>query len=351
MGPVCESTDLRRMLAPYRRCDLRKSIWQLASTLMLFMLVFALMWVYVNIAIWVTLLLAVPAAGLIVRLFVIHHDCGHGSFFRSRRANHIVGFVLGAMTLTPYMSWRWTHAQHHAASGDLDRRGYGDIPTLTVREYLRKGWWGRLMYRLYRHPLVLFGLSPAVLFLFIQRLTYDLPRENRAARASVHWTNVVIAVYAAVLCWFVGVGPFLLVHLPIMCIAGSAGVWLFYVQHQYEDAYWRRGEEWSIADAALRGSTFYDLPRVLQWFTANIGFHHIHHLDSRIPNYNLQACYEENPSLQVVKRLTLRESLRCIFVKMWDEQEGKMVGFPRRSQRKAFLAAMARFDPRASADA
>jgi len=320
----------RQILAKYREPDLKRSVWQLASTLFLFTALYSGMWFVATQTThwWLTLLLALPTAGMLIRLFIIHHDCGHGSFFKSKRANDFFGFIFGALTMTPYQAWRWSHAMHHAGSGDLDRRGHGDIPTLTVAEYRALSPLKRLAYRVYRNPIVMFVIIPVVLFVVIQRFSYDLPKGAKKARASVFWTNVVLAVWIGVGCWLGGVGPFLLIHLPLLAMATSIGMWLFYVQHQHDGAYWKHQPEWNYAEAALKGSSYYELPGFLQWMTASIGLHHIHHLDSRIPNYRLQECFEENPQFQeLAHRLTLLSSLRCIFVKLWDEETGRMVGF------------------------
>jgi omega-6 fatty acid desaturase (delta-12 desaturase) len=234
------------------------------------------------------------------------------------------------VTYTPYHCWRKKHAAHHATSGDLDRRGRGgEIHVLTVQEYRESGWWKRFGYRLYRNPLVLFVVAPFYYFLIEQRFTKGLPRTWKKERASVHYTNLGVLVITALLIWLVGWKVFLLVQLPILILGSSAGVWLFYVQHQYEDTYWRHHPDWSYVDAAMYGSSYYRLPKILQWFTANIGLHHIHHLDSRIPNYRLQNCLEENPELNCAPTLSLWESLSCAGFKLWDEQQGQMVGFPR----------------------
>lgn len=317
----------RAKLAKYRVSDTRKSVWQLVNTLVPFLAVYVLALLSLQWSYWITLGLSVPAGLLLIRIFVIQHDCGHGSFFKSKKANDMVGFWLGIMVMTPYYTWRWSHAQHHAASGDLDRRGHGDIPTVTIKEYQAMTWWQKLGYRVYRNPIVTFIIVPIILFALIQRSAYDMPKENYKARESVYWTNWVLAIYIGIGCMIFGVWPFIGVHLPMMFVASSTGMYLFYVQHQYDDTYWRQNEEWSYADAAIHGSSYFDLPPVMRWFTANIGYHHIHHLDSRIPNYNLKQCYDENPEFQNAYKLTFFSSIKCIFVKLWDEDKKQMVGF------------------------
>ena len=276
---------------------------------------------------WATLLIAIPSAGFLVRLFMIQHDCGHGAFFSRRSANDWVGRVIGVLTLTPYDFWRRTHAIHHASSGNLDLRGIGDVDTLTVREFLARSRWGRLKYRVYRHPIVLFVIGPAFLFILQQRLPVGLFRAGWQPWLSAMATNAAIALIVAVLIWFIGVKAFLIVHLPIMLLAASIGVWLFYVQHQFEDTVWETDEAWSQQETALYGSSHYDLPGVLRWFTASIGVHHVHHLCSRIPFYRLPRVLRDHPELREIGRLTLWESLRCIRFTLWDEAGRRLVSF------------------------
>jgi len=316
-------------LKEFREASLARSVWQLISTLVGFIGLWTLAWLSLRTSYYVATIVLVPiAAGFLSRLFVLAHDCGHGSFFRSPTANSIVGSVLGVLTFTPYHRWRKHHAIHHATSGDLDRRGSGDVHMLTVREYSQLSGWQKLAYRVHRHPLVLFGVGPVLYFVVWQRIVWE-PREWKVERRSVHWTNVGIAVSIAGMCWWVGTWTFLALELPIVVLASSAGVWLFYVQHHYEDTYWRRRGEWRHAEASLNGSSYYHLPRVLQWFTANIGLHHIHHLDSRIPNYRLQECLDRNPALCDLGRMTLWESIRCARLRLWDEDARRMVRISR----------------------
>jgi omega-6 fatty acid desaturase (delta-12 desaturase) len=258
---------------------------------------------------------------------MIQHDCGHGSFFRYRPANDWVGRLLGVLTLTPYDDWRRAHAIHHANSGNLERRGVGDIDTLTVREFKALAFWGQLRYRLYRHPLVIFGLGAAYQFLVRHRLPIGSIRGGWQVWISAMATNFSIAIVVTTLVWFVGIGPFLLVHLPITLLAGSVGVWLFYVQHQFEQTIWAHSGEWSFHEAALHGSSHYDLPRVLRWFTANIGVHHVHHLCSRIPYYRLPQTLRDHPDLRSVSRLTLFKSFGCVRLVLWDESRRRLVSF------------------------
>jgi omega-6 fatty acid desaturase (delta-12 desaturase) len=322
-----EQINWQALLAPYRRPVLWRSTVQLVNTAGPFALLWIAMVASLAVGYWLTLLLAVPAALLLVRLFMLQHDCGHGAFFRSRRANDAVGAVLGVVTLVPYAYWRKTHAIHHAGSGNLDSRSFGDIDTLTVREYLSRPRLKRLLYRLYRHPAVMLLLGPAYQFILKHRFPADAPRAWTREWASVHWTNLGLVALTAGLGWAVGLDRFLLVHLPIVLIAGSVGVYLFYVQHQYEHTYWRYRERWDYHAAGLEGASYLVLPRILRWFTADIGLHHIHHLSSRIPNYHLQRCFDENRALHRVTRLTLRQSLETLRLTLWDEDTRRLVGF------------------------
>lgn len=322
-----EKIDWEALLARYRKPVLWRSATQLVTTAVPFALLWLVMLWSLEAGYWLTLLLAVPAALFFVRMFMLQHDCGHGSFFRSRRANDAVGSVLGVLTLVPYAYWRRTHAVHHATSGNLETRSFGDIDTLTVREYLSRSQLKRLLYRLYRHPLVLLLIGPAYQFILKHRFPVDTPRTWTREWTSVHWTNLGLVALVAGLGWAVGLDRFLLVHLPITLIAGSMGVYLFYVQHQYEDTYWRYRETWNYHAAGLEGASHLVMPKVLQWFTANIGLHHVHHLCSRIPNYHLQRCFDENPALHRVTRLTLWESVKTLRLTLWDEDETRLVGF------------------------
>jgi len=272
-----------------------------------------------------TLLLALPAAGLLIRTFIIQHDCGHGSFLRSRRANDLIGSLCGVLTLTPYRYWRKNHAIHHATASRLERRGTGDIWTLTVAEYRACTRWQRFVYRLYRHPIVLFILGPVLLLVVLHRFPSKQPFRWNRDRASIVWTNLGLVGVYALLCWLLGWQTFLMVQLPIVFLSASIGTWLFYVQHQFEGTYWAPNARWDYEAAALRGASYYKLPRVLQWFSGNIGFHHIHHLSHRIPNYNLQRCHDENPMFQEGCILTLRSSFRTIPLKLWDEDRERLV--------------------------
>ena len=334
-------------LARYRKPSPARSIVEIVITIVPFVALWLGIWGALYIGLWFGLLLAVPAAGFLVRLFMIQHDCSHGAFFRHRLANDWVGRVISVLTMTPYDVWRRTHAMHHATSGNLERRGMGDVDTLTVREYLSRSRWGRLRYRLYRHPIVMFGLGPAYLFILQQRLPVGLWRGGWQPWLSTMATNLAIALIAATLIWFIGIGAFLLVHLPIMLLGGAVGVWLFYVQHQFENTFWTHEERWNVHEAALHGSSYYDLPGILRWFTANIGIHHVHHLCSRIPYYRLPQVLGDHPELRGVGRLTFLQSLGCVRLVLWDEDQRRLISFrDMRALRRA--AASADAGPRAA---
>jgi omega-6 fatty acid desaturase (delta-12 desaturase) len=317
----------KQAIADHRQPALRSSIWQLVNSVVPYLVLWGLMIWTLSISYWITLALAVVAAGFLVRVFIIFHDCGHGSFFKSRRANRLTEFVTGVLTFTPYRQWSHKHALHHATSGDLDRRGTGEIWTLTVREYLEASRWKRFSYRLARNPFVLFGFAPFYVFLVEQR--FPSRAVGRRERRGVYWTNGALLAIVTLMSLTIGIKAYLLIQLPVMVLAATAGVWLFYVQHQFEDVQWKRRDEWDYAEAALRGSSYYELPRILQWFSGNIGFHHIHHLSPAIPNYNLEKCHRQNPMFQRVKSVTLWSSMKSLSFRLWDERRQKLVGFGR----------------------
>jgi omega-6 fatty acid desaturase (delta-12 desaturase) len=317
----------REIVAPYARSDAWRGLGQLVVTGVPFLALVAVMLFGLSAGFWPAIALALPAAALLVRLFSIQHDCGHRSFFRSPWANDLLGRVLGCFTFTPYGYWRRAHAVHHATSGNLDRRGTGDIVTLTVREYLSRRAWRRFTYRLYRNPFVMFGIGPAYQFVIRHRIPTGSPIRNRKEWISVLGTNALIAAKVVVAALVVGLWPALFGYLAIVVIAAAIGVWLFYVQHQFEHTYWATDATWDFHAAALEGSSFYDLPRFLHWLTGSIGFHHIHHLSSRIPNYRLRECFEQNPELWRARRLSLRASVKCITLALWDEERGSLLSF------------------------
>lgn len=332
------SRALSHSLARYRVPNNWRGTFELLITVVPFVLIWILMWATVDTSLWTSLLLAVPAAGFLVRLFMIQHDCGHGSFFRQRFANDWAGRIIGVLTLTPYDYWRRTHALHHASSGNLAHRGIGDIDTLTVHEFLTRSRWRQLHYRLYRHPIVMFGIGPAYLFIVRHRLPLGMLRSGWQLWLSTMATNIAIAALFATMMWLIGVRSFLLLHMPIMIIAASIGVWLFYVQHQFVDTFWEHDKEWNFHEAALRGSSHYDLPNFLRWFTANIGVHHVHHLCSCIPYYRLLRVLRDHPQLASVGRLTLFQSLRCVRMVLWDERQRQLISFRELRSRPALAS-------------
>jgi omega-6 fatty acid desaturase (delta-12 desaturase) len=327
----------REALAPYARPRLGRSLLDIATSVVPYLALSALMYLALGVSYLVTVALAIPAAGFLVRTFIVFHDCTHGSFFRSKRANARLGTALGLLTFSTFVCWRHSHAVHHATAGDLDRRGVGDVPTITVAEYQARSRGGRLTYRLSRHPLVMFGLGPIFVLIVQPRV---VPRSARSRiKRSVIATNLALAALVGALCWLMTWQDYLLVQVPTIMLAGATGIWLFYVQHQFEDAYWESGERWSYADAALQGSSYLKLPRALQFFTGNIGLHHVHHLSTRIPNYNLQRAHDENPIFHRVPTLSIADGMRALRLKLYDEDDGRMVTFAQARARSA--------DPRA----
>lgn len=317
--------EWKAIVARFQEPSTPRAVWQLVNTLGSYALTWTLMFFSLQVSWWLTVPLAVIAAGLLVRVFIIFHDCGHGSFFKSRLANDLVGFITGALTFTPYHHWRWEHSVHHASSGDLDRRGKGDLWTLTVEEYLKSSPWRRFLYRLARNPIVLFVIAPVFLFVLRERFPSSdaKPRERR----SVWLMNFAILGMVSGLSLAFGIKEYVILQLLVTMISGGLGVWLFYVQHQFDGAYWERSEQWDFLTAALQGSSYYRLPKILQWFTGNIGYHHIHHLSPRIPNYNLERCHNSHSIFSQVKPITLFASLKLITYHLWDEQRGKLVSF------------------------
>lgn len=314
-------------LSPFEHPSRNRAIWQLANTFVPYIFLWFVMvrTIQLGYSYWITLALSVVAAGFMIRIFIFFHDCGHGSFFASQRANRILGYVTGIVTFTPYENWRYTHSIHHATAGDLDRRGVGDIWTMTVEEYQAAPRSTRLLYRFVRNPLVTFGLGPIFMFLISHRLTYK--EGKRRHRVSVYLTNLSLLAIVLVASLTIGLRTYLLIQLPILLIGGAAGIWLFYIQHQFDGVYWARHEVWDPIKAGLEGSSYYRLPKILQWFTGNIGLHHIHHLRLRIPNYNLQRCFDRVPAMQAVKPLTIVDSLKCVRLNLWDEKRQMLVSF------------------------
>lgn len=317
----------RELVAPYAKANGRHGILDLFCTALPFLGLVAGVFLGLTHEIWLALVLVLPASAFLVRLFIIQHDCGHGSYFEARWANDLLGRTIGIFTLTPYAFWRRDHAVHHATSGNLSRRGIGDICTLTVREYLARSTPRRLLYRLYRHPLMLFIVGPAYQFLLVHRIPRGSPARNREGWLSVVGTNAALAAILAAVVLLLGWRPLVVGYLPIAMLAGSIGIWLFYVQHQFESTYWHHEAAWNFEAAALEGCSFYDLPGVLRWLTGHIGFHHIHHLAIKVPSYRLRAAHKAVPAFHGARRLGLRESFQCWRLALWDEQRGRLVPF------------------------
>ncbi len=319
--------DWRQALTTYHAPSHRRSVLEIVVTLVPFVLLWIAMWWTMQWSYWLSIPICVLASGFLVRLFMIQHDCGHSAFFRQRQANDWTGRAISILTLTPYDDWRRSHATHHATSGNLDRRGIGDITTLTVTEYLALPLLGRIRYRLYRNPIVMFVIGPAYLFLIQHRFPATSTMRDWRAWISPMLTNAVIALVAAPIIWLVGLSSFLMVQIPIIVVASSIGVWLFYVQHQFESTTWAKNDEWSVHEAALHGSSHYDLPPLVRWLTANIGVHHVHHLSSRIPYYRLSQVLEDHPELKNLGRVTFLESLACVRLTLWDEARHRLISF------------------------
>lgn len=316
------------IVSKYHHSDVRKSVWQIVNSFGGLFLCWLLMYFSLNVGYWLTLLLSLPAAGFLVRIFIIQHDCGHASFFKNRSANDTVGIVCSLFTTVPYKYWRKGHAVHHSTHAELEERGTGDIWTLTVDEYINASRWKKFCYRVFRNPIFLFGIAPTINFLIMGRvpLSDDTGWKN-GEKASVWWTNAAMAGWIAAASALIGFGNVMLIYLPTVILASSAGVWMFYVQHQFERMYWEHTPQWDYTLAAMAGSSYYKMPKVLQWFTGNIGFHHIHHLSPRIPNYLLETCHNENPMMQQVVELTLKSSLQTAWLALWDERQRRLVTF------------------------
>ena len=312
-------------IAPYAKPRISRSLLDVATSVVPYLALAVLMYLALDVSYLLTLALAIPAAGFLLRTYILFHDCAHGSFLHGKRANVWLGRALGLLVYSPYQAWRHNHAVHHATAGDLDRRGVGDVPTMTVAEYNAAPRGKRIGYRLFRNPLVMFGIGPIYALMIQPRLWSrdDRPR----TRNSVILTNLALVAAIGLVSWAIGVPEFWMVQLPAAWLAGAAGVWLFYVQHQFEDVYWESTEDWSYADAALRGSSYLKLPKVLQFFTGNIGLHHVHHLSARVPNYNLQRAHDANPIFHDVPTLTLADGIRSVRLKLWDEEQRRLVGW------------------------
>jgi omega-6 fatty acid desaturase (delta-12 desaturase) len=322
-----QARRLAEHCAKYRGADTRRAVIQMVTTTVPFVLLLAAMLATVEKAYWLTLLLAIPASGLLVRFFIIQHDCGHGSFLPSRTANDFIGRAISVLTMTPYGLWRRVHAKHHATSGNLDRRGYGDINTLTLEEYRALSPLMRLRYRIYRHPLFLFPIGVPFFFTVLQRTPWGHPLDPKESWTSVFGLDLAMVIFYGAIGAMVGYWNLLLIALPMIVMASAIGGWLFFIQHQFDDGHWDASNEWDFQVAAIRGSSYYVLPKPLEWFTGNIGLHHIHHLNSVIPNYRLHDCLAASPEFQQMNRVTFWESLKCARLAVWDEAQRRLLTF------------------------
>ncbi|HXE97712.1 MAG TPA: fatty acid desaturase [Dongiaceae bacterium] len=322
-----EKPEWYKATAQFAKQDNLTSIRQLLTTLIPYMLLLALMalTVHSGYPYYITLALGVAAAALFSRIFIFFHDCTHGSFFPSPRWNRNVGYLCGILTFTAFHDWRRSHSRHHITAGDLDRRGLGEITTMTVDEYLAAPPLARLSYRLYRHPLIMFGIGPLYYFLLRNRL--PAPGGKKIDYISVIFTNLAIAAIIVAASLAVGFKTYFLVQFPVLLLASTLGIWLFYIQHQFEGVYWSRHDEWDPWRVAMEGASYYKLPKLLQWVTGSIGLHHVHHMRPGIPNYRLQECYEAVPELQQIKPITIRASLKSLRLNLYDEQQRRMVSF------------------------
>ncbi|MDK1081147.1 MAG: fatty acid desaturase [Anaerolineae bacterium] len=318
-----EKIQWQPIVAKYARPDHWRSIWQVVNSLIPYAALFYLSMRSMEISFWLTLPLSIMTAGFMVRAFIIFHDCGHGSFFKSYNANIWLGRITGFLVFTPFHRWKHDHAVHHASAGNLDKRGIGDVYTMTVQEYLGASRWKKFGYRVMRQPFFLFIIGPLIVFMATQRIP---PEKGRREKTSVWWTNLSLAIWVTGMSYLFGWKAYLVVQLLVICFGASVGVWLFYVQHNFEPTYWERREKWGFLEAGLEGSSFYKLPAILQWFSGNIGFHHIHHLSPKIPNYKLPKCFKDN-SLFQIKPITLLSSMKSLRLRLWDEEKRRMVGW------------------------
>ncbi|MFC4558297.1 fatty acid desaturase [Virgibacillus kekensis] len=320
-----KQAQLKKSVSTFASPDTKASIKQLLNTLLPFFIIWFLAYQSLSISVWLSIPLSIVAAGFVVRIFIIFHDCTHGSFFKNAKANRIVGTITGIVTLFAFEKWKRSHAIHHATSSNLDKRGTGDVWVMTVNEYIEASFWGRLAYRLYRNPIVMFGFGPFYLFGISNR--FNRKGAKRKERLNTYVINASVAAIYALLIWAIGWQAFLIIQLPILFVAGSAGIWLFYVQHQFEDSYFENEDEWDFVKAAVDGSSYYKLPKVMQWLTGSIGFHHVHHLAPRVPNYKLEEAHESTPPLQKATTITLASSLKSIRFRLFDEENKSFVSF------------------------
>jgi omega-6 fatty acid desaturase (delta-12 desaturase) len=325
--------EFSKKITKYQTPDVYRSIWQIVNTFIPYIGLWILIIYSLSVSYWLTAFLIIVAAGFLVRLFIIFHDCGHGSFFKSKKANTIIGSFFGILAFTPYHKWHSEHMQHHATVGNLDKRGVGDVWTMTADEYLKSSRWERIQYRVYRHPLIMFGVGALYVFVIANRFTKK--GMGKKEKMSVYFTNLALVALFVLMSLAIGFWTFLIIQLAIVYLAAVAGLWLFYLQHQYEDVTWVRSENWNYREIALEGSSFVKFPKILQWFSGNIGFHHIHHINARIPNYKLEKVYTENPVFSEVEPVTFLKSLKTLRLRLWDEKNQKLIGFKELFRNKA----------------
>jgi acyl-lipid omega-6 desaturase (Delta-12 desaturase) len=314
-----------KVIMKYNQPDLKKSIWQICNSVIPYLFMWYIMYRSLQYPYWITLLLSLVASGFLIRIFIIFHDCGHRSFFISKRANNVVGMIMGILAFTPYYKWHNQHRTHHATSGNLDKRGIGDVWTMTVNEYLESSRWNRFLYRSFRNPFILFILGP-LLVVFVQNRIAG-KKLIKQEKLNIYFTNIMVLTMAVLISLLIGIKAYLLIQLPVILVSHSMGLWLFYIQHQFDDVSWERENKWDYKISAIRGSSFLKLPPILQWFTGNIGFHHVHHLSSRIPNYYLEKCHYENEIFKEVKPIVLFSTFRALTLGLWDESKRRMISF------------------------
>jgi omega-6 fatty acid desaturase (delta-12 desaturase) len=332
MKPDSMLLELKKEVAPFEKTNMKLSIRQLINTVGPLLLLWYIAYLMLSVSYWLALPITIIAAGFLIRTFIIFHDCCHQSFFKSKLANDIIGNITGILTIIPYQQWKNEHAIHHSTSSNLDKRGVGDVWTMTVDEYIAASLWRRISYRLFRNPLIMFGIGPVVLFLLQYR--FNRKGARRKERINTYLTNVSIIALFALMIWLIGWQSFAMIHGPIFFVSGLFGIWLFYVQHQFEHSYFENDGEWSYIQAAVEGSSYYKLPKMLQWITGNIGFHHVHHFSSKVPNYHLEKAHHATPSLQKATTITLRTSLKSINFRLWDEHNKMFVGFRETERRR-----------------
>ncbi|WP_079528970.1 fatty acid desaturase [Halobacillus hunanensis] len=317
--------ELKKNVASFAKPDTIAGVRQLINTLLPFFLLWFLAYQSLAVSLWLAIPIAMIAGVFVIRIFIIFHDCTHQSFFKNKKANRVIGTITGILTLFPFEKWKRDHSIHHATSSNLDKRGTGDVWVMTVDEYVAATFWGRLAYRLYRNPIVMFGLGPIYLFLISNR--FNRKGAKRKERLNTYVTNASVAILYSLLIWAIGWQAFLIIQVPILYVSGTLGIWLFYVQHQFEDSYFEEEDQWDFVKAAVDGSSYYKLPKILQWVSGSIGFHHVHHLSPRVPNYKLEEAHDATPPLQKATTITLLSSLKSIRFRLYDTNNKTFISF------------------------